>query len=46
MAARMDGYAARDPNQRLRAEWLSLATYWRGLAHQADRQDSYTTRAS
>jgi hypothetical protein len=41
MAARMDGYAVRDPEPRLRAEWSSLALYWRGLAHQAEWQDRY-----
>jgi hypothetical protein len=41
MAARMDSYAARDPEPRLRAEWTSMALHWRGLAHQAEWQDGY-----
>ena len=46
MAARMDGYAARDPKSRLRAEWTGMASYWRHLAHQADWQDHYAARSS
>lgn len=44
MAARMDGFAARDSSLRMRAEWVGMAAYWRDLAHQADWQDRYTAR--
>jgi len=39
MAARMDGYAAREPQPDMRAEWLAMASHWRGLAHHAEWQD-------
>ncbi|MDP3802741.1 MAG: hypothetical protein Q8Q71_11195 [Brevundimonas sp.] len=45
MAARMDGFAARDSASRMRAEWTSMAVYWRDLAHQAEWQDRYARRA-
>jgi hypothetical protein len=45
MAARMDGRAARDSDSRMRADWTSMAVYWRDLAHQAERQDRYAPRA-
>ena len=41
MAERMDGYAARDPEPRLQAEWIRMACHWRSLAHQATWQDRY-----
>ncbi|WP_298746176.1 hypothetical protein [uncultured Brevundimonas sp.] len=46
MAARMDGYAAREALPGMRAEWVAMASYWRGLAHQADWQDRYRARSS
>lgn len=42
MAARMDGYAARE--QRLRAEWMAMASHWRILAVQAEWQDRRAAR--
>jgi len=46
MATRMDAFAARAPEPRLRAEWTSMASHWRGLAHQAEWQDRYAARPS
>ncbi|WP_056619043.1 hypothetical protein [Brevundimonas sp. Root1423] len=44
MAVRMDGLAARVAVPSMRAEWTSMALYWRGLASQADWQDRYAAR--
>ena len=46
MAARMDGLAARDSAPVVRAAWISMAVYWRDLAHQAEWQDRYTAERS
>jgi len=46
MAARMDGYAALQIRPGLRAEWAAMASHWRGLAREADRQDRVCARAS
>lgn len=45
MAARMDGHAARDPGWGMRAEWIAMASHWRGLARQADWQDRHDAQA-
>ena len=41
MAVRMDDLAARISTPAMRAEWMSMAVYWRDLACQADWQDRY-----
>lgn len=46
MAARMDGYAARQPQPDMHAEWIAMALHWRDLAHEADWQDRYLARSS
>lgn len=44
MALRMDRFAARESEARMRAEWTSMALRWRDMAHQADWQDLYDAR--
>ena len=44
MAARMEGFARRDSDAGLRAEWVRMAGHWRGMAQQAHWQDQHRTR--
>ena len=41
-AEQMERFAAREDGVRMMEEWLAMACYWRGLAHQATWQDRYT----
>jgi hypothetical protein len=41
----MDGHAAREARPEMRAEWIAMASHWRGLAHTASWQDHHPVRS-